>query len=191
MIQKFRFNINFKVMKKLLLLILLFPTFIFAQTTKQDSIWLPMKYFVGEWTGKGGGEPGKGEYERSYKWIFNGKYIEIRNKSTYPHSANKPKGEVHEDVGYISYDRIRKKFVLRQFHIEGFVNQYNLDSISPDRKTIVFITESIENIPAGWKAREVYHLISDDEFEETFELAEPNKDFETYTKTKLIRKKSQ
>lgn len=176
-------------MNKLLLLILLFPTVIFAQTTKRDSIWMPMKFFVGEWTGKGGGEPGNGDYERSYKWIFNGRYIEIHNKSAYPPSANNPKGEVHEDLGYISYDKARKTFVLRQFHTEGFVNQYKLDSISPDRKTLVFITESIENIPAGWKAKETYRLINDDEFEETFELAEPNAGFKPYSKVILKRRK--
>ena len=38
--------------------------------------------------------------------------------------------------------------MLRQFHIEGFVNQYKLESISADGKTIVFISEAIENIPA-------------------------------------------
>lgn len=60
---------------------------------------------------------------------------------------------------------------MRQFHIEGFVNQYKLDSISPDKKTIVFISENIENIPAGWRAKENCDLTRDNEFTETFELA--------------------
>jgi len=175
-------------MKILLILIFLYPATISAQNTKQDSLWLPMKFFIGEWTGKGGGEPGIGDYERSYQWLFNGKYIEIHNKSTYPPSANNPKGEVHEDAGFISYDKIRKAFVLRQFHKEGFVNQYKLDSISPDGKTLVFITESIENIPAGWRAKETYQLINDDEFEETFELAAPNENFTPYSTAKFKRK---
>ena len=175
-------------MYKIILIIFLFPATLFGQIPIHDSIWLPMKLFIGEWTGKGGGEPGIGDYERSYQWLFNGKYIEIHNKSTYPPSANYPEGEVHEDAGFISYDKARKTFVLRQFHVEGFVNQYKLDSISSDGKTLIFITESIENIPAGWKAKESYQLINDDEFEETFELAAPNENFTSYSTAKFKRK---
>ncbi|HZX74409.1 MAG TPA: hypothetical protein VFE57_08315, partial [Cyclobacteriaceae bacterium] len=86
---------------------------------------------------------------------------------------------------FISYDRARKTFVLRQFHIEGFVNQYKIESISSDGKTIVFISESIENIPAGFRAKETYRIVSEGEFIETFEIAEPGKDFELYSKAVL------
>ncbi|HLG94262.1 MAG TPA: hypothetical protein VI546_05445, partial [candidate division Zixibacteria bacterium] len=100
-----------------------------------------------------------------------------------------PKGEVHEDLGLFSYDSARKKFVLRQFHGEGFVNQYVLDSVTRDGKTISFLTENIENIPAGWRANEVYRILSDSEFVETFLLAAPGKDFELYSENRLKRKK--
>lgn len=176
-----------KISRLLIPILLLISTLSFAQTSKQDSIWHPMKYFVGEWTGNSEEEPA-GNYERTYQFIFNKKFIEIKNKSTWAPTKDNPKGEVHEDVGYISYDKARKTFVLRQFHIEGFVNQYRLDSISADRKTMVFVSESIENIPIGWRAKETYRLTGQDEFTETFELAEPNKSFEVYTKAKLKRK---
>ena len=100
-----------------------------------------------------------------------------------------PKGYVHEDFGVISYDKSRKIFVFRQFHIEGFVNQYILESISPDGKTIVFITETIENIPKGWRGRETYTVNEGKVLSEVFDLAEPNKDFELYTKASFIRTK--
>ena len=56
------------------------------------------------------------------------------------------------------------------------------------KKTIVFITENIENIAPGWKAKESYQLINDKEFIESFELAEPNKPFEIYSKATLKKK---
>ena len=155
--------------------------------SKQDSVWLPLKFMIGTWTGTSEGQPGKGKYERSYAFALNKKFIEVKNKSTYAPSKENPKGEVHEDHGFISYDRVRKTFVLRQFHIEGFVNQYKIESISPDGKTVVFISESIENIPAGFRAKETYRIISQNEFNETFELAEPGKDFELYSKAVLHR----
>ena len=79
--------------------------------------------------------------------------------------------------------------MLRQFHVEGFVNQYVMTRSSADRKTFVFTTESIENIPAGWRARETYRILSADEFVEEFELAGPGKDFELYSESRHRRKK--
>ena len=87
----------------------------------------------------------------------------------------------------MSYDKVRKTFVLRQFHVEGFVNQYKLDSISPDGKTIVFVSEALENIPTGWRAKETYQLTAANEFMETFELAPPNGKYSVYTKAVLKR----
>ncbi|HKZ36563.1 MAG TPA: hypothetical protein VJ184_02855 [Chryseolinea sp.] len=49
---------------------------------------------------------------------------------------------------------------------------------SSAKKTIVFISESIENIPPGFRAKETYQILNENEFTETFELAEPGKDFE-------------
>lgn len=169
-----------------LLLILFLPVFGFTQTKDE---WLPIKFFIGEWRGTGEGEPGKGTYQRSYKFILNGKFIEIRNQSVYPKQPQNPKGEVHQDIGYISFDKMRKTFVLRQFHLEGFVNQYKLESVSDDGKKLVFVSESIENIPNGWRAKETYLLTGKDEITEIFELAAPNEDFKVYSKAVLRRKK--
>ena len=61
--------------------------------------------------------------------------------------------------------------------------------MSTDKKTLVFITESIENIPKGYRAKETYRILNDNAIEETFEIAEPNKSFLNYSKVKLIRQK--
>ncbi|PZR19710.1 MAG: hypothetical protein DI539_13150 [Flavobacterium psychrophilum] len=139
--------------------------------------------------GESDGQPGKGKYQRNYEIVLNKKFIEVKNKSTYPPSSHNPKGEVHEDHGFISYDKARKTFVFRQFHIECFVNQYKMESISPDKRTIIFVSESIENIPEGYCAKETYRIVSDNKITETFELAEPGKNFEVYSKATLRRLK--
>lgn len=173
----------------ILCLVLIIPALCFGQTNKPENPWSLFKKFEGKWIGPSTGEPGIGKYERSYQPIFNGTFLEINNKSTYVPTAKNPSGEVHEDRGYISYDKTRKAFILRQFHIEGFVNQYKLESVSDDKNIIVFITENIENIPAGYKAKETYTWLSPDEFIETFEIAEPGKGFELYSKATLKRVK--
>lgn len=167
-------------MKNFITLLVLVPQLSLAQLTKQDSVWLPFRHFIGTWTGTGEGVDGKGTYERSYQFVLNKKYIELKNKTDYAPSQQNPKGYHHEDFGVISYDKMRKTFVFRQFHGEGFVNQYLIESISPDGKTIVFVTEAIENIPKGWRGRETY-TISENQLTEVFDLAEPGKEFELYT----------
>lgn len=160
----------------------------FAQSI-QDTTWNVLKPLVGKWSGESEGQPGRGTYERTYELVLNNRFIEVRNRSMYPPTERNPTGEVHEDRGFMSYDKRRKTFVLRQFHIEGFVNQYRIEPISADKKTIVFISENIENIPSGFQAKETYQIINNDEFVETFELAAPGKQFEIYSKAILKRVK--
>ena len=95
-------------------------------------------------------------------------------------------GEEHEDRGMISYDRSRKVFVLRQFHVEGFVNQYA--AAVPRDGVLRFNSESIENIPAGYRARETHTIQGKDEFVERFEMANPGGGFEVYSETRFKRK---
>src|SRR4030042_587061 len=150
-------------------------------------MWSSIEFFIGTWQCSGAGQPGESQVERSYRLILNGKFLEVKNKSTYPPQSQNPQGEVHEDLGLFSYDKSRKTYVLRQFHVEGFVNQYVMDHLAPDGKTIVFTSESIENIAAGWRARETYQVINSSEFTETFELAAPGKDFELYVRSQFKR----
>lgn len=68
------------------------------------------------------------------------------------------------------------------------MNQYVEDAES-SRTRLVFTTEAIENIPAGWRARETCVVHGRDEFEEIFELAEAGKPFELYSRARLKRVK--
>jgi hypothetical protein len=173
-------------MKMLILVLMLAPVFANAQTATRDNLWLAFKPMIGKWTGEAEGKGGKGKFDRSYEFVLNGKFIEVKNKSAYP-SGQVTRGEVHEDRAFVSYDKTRKTFVLRRFRMEGFVNQYKIELISPDKKLIVFKSENIENIPSGFRAREIYQFVNENEFVETFEMAEPGKDFEVYSKVRLKR----
>jgi len=157
-----------------------------AQTPTKPDHFDVFRFFLGAWEGSGEGRPGKSQVTRAYTLVLDGRFIEVRNRSFYSPQEGNP-GEDHRDVGYLSYDSARGKHVLRQFHVEGFVNQYVHESTSEDGKTLTFVTEAIENIPPGWRARETYRLLGPDELVERFELAEPGKDFELYSETRLRR----
>lgn len=81
-------------------------------------------FLIGRWQGTSDGQPGKGTLHREYTRALDGRFIRVHNRSEYPAQEKNPKGEIHEDEGFISFDRGRKKLVLRQFHVEGFVNTY-------------------------------------------------------------------
>jgi hypothetical protein len=146
----------------------------------------PVSFLVGRWTTTSEGEPGQGAGQREYTRVLGGRFIQGTSRVTYPPQPKNPKGETHEDLGFFSFDRARKQIVFRQFHVEGFVTQYGMDA-STTAGTVVFSSQSIENIPAGFRARETCRLISADEIEEVFEMAEPGKDFTVYSRTRLRR----
>jgi len=97
---------------------------------------------------------------REYGRALKSKFIRAVNRSEYLPQEKNPKGEIHEDEGFVGFDRARKRLVFRQFHVEGFVNTYVEEADSTPAK-IVFTTEAIENIPTGFRARETYIAISD------------------------------
>jgi hypothetical protein len=159
------------------------------EASAAPDVWAPLRFFVGSWKGGGEGTPGAGTGEETFAFFLRGTYLQVRNKAVFDPQEKNPKGEVHEDWGVFSYDKARKTFVLRSFHVEGFVNQYVLENPAPDAKTFVFVSESIENIPAGFRARLTYRILDGDTFEQTFDLAPPGQEFTCYSKGTLKRQK--
>jgi hypothetical protein len=148
----------------------------------------PLSRFIGAWKGTGDGEPGRSAVERSYEVLPGGNFIVAHNKSTYAPQAKNPKGEIHTDIGWYSFDRAAKSVILRQFHPnEAFVNTYAAAAASLGGDTWVFTTVAIENIAAGYRARETYKFHGPDAFDELFEVAEPGKEFATYSLNRLSR----
>ena len=166
--------------------LLMAPAAVGADQSAARSRLSPVQAFVGKWQGTSEGQPGNGTLTREYRPILGDRFIEEVNRSVYPAQEKNPKGEIHEHRSIFSYDRARKTIVFRQFHSEGFVNQY-IQEASTRPGVIVFVTEAIENIPKGYRARETYTFVNANEFEELFEIAEPGKDFAPYSKARLKR----
>jgi len=159
------------------------------QPNAKPDPWIPLRFLVGQWEGETEGEPGKGKAARTYFHILNNRFIQVTSKSVYPPQEKNPKGETAEDLSFFSYDKAAKTFVLRQFHIEGFVCHYLLESMAEDGRSFAFVSGPMENFMPGWRGRESYRFLNDDEFIETFALARPGKEFATYSETHFRRKK--
>ena len=176
-------------MLKSIFAVLFLSASVAAQAPTKVDTWKPLRYFVGVWNGTGKGEAGNAAVEREYKFALGNKFIQASHRSIYDLKVKNPTGSVHEDLGFFSYDKARKQFVFRQFNSEGFTVQFVVTSISDDGKTIVLASENNENIPKDMRLRVTYWVVSDSEFAETYEGAEPGKDFVTYYKKQFKRKK--
>lgn len=157
-----------------------------AQEPRPDP-WAGIRFMAGTWEGKADGRPGEGTVRRTYEFVLNGRYLHERNTSTYPPQERNRKGEVHEHWSFFSYDRARKVLVLRQFHAEGFVNQYAFRPGESEPDRLVFESEALENLSSKWRARETYRILGPDESTETFELAQGEKTFEVYSRNRFKR----
>jgi hypothetical protein len=148
--------------------------------------WLSIRFLQGTWQGTSEGEPGKGTVERTYAFVLEDRFLHERNVSTYPPRPGHTSGEAHEHWSFFSHDRTRDVLVLRQFHQEGFVNQFVLLKSMSTPTRLVFDSESLENV-GQWRARETYDLISSDEFIETFEIGAPGKPLHVYSRNHFKR----
>ena len=76
---------------------------------------------------------------------------------------------------------------MRQFHAEDIINTYTLDSSKAADGIYEFESEAIENFGVGWKAKEVYKILNEDEFIEVFYLAPPDKEYSEYVRNTFKR----
>ena len=157
-----------------------------TQPTPAEDPWSALRFMVGAWTGESDGQPGNGTVKRTYRFVLRDKFLHEQNVSTYPPQPKNEKGEVHEHSSFFSHDRARHTLVLRQFHQEGFINQYAMKA-GGAAGPVVFESETLENVPSAWKARETYQLVSPDEFVETFELASGSGVYEVYSQARFKR----
>ena len=147
----------------------------------------PLERFLGQWRGEGDGQPGRSKVERTYRSVLGGRFMFVRNLSSYAPQESNPQGERHEDQGFYSFDRARNRVVLRQFHVESFFAQYVAATEVMDGEELVFDSEAIENIPSGFRARETYRFSGRNAFEEIFETADPGGDLVLYSRNRLRR----
>ncbi len=151
-------------------------------TQSQQDVWAPLRGLVGIWQGTSEGKFGPATLETTWKFVLDGKFLQSTTMSI-------SDDEVHQDLGMLSYDKERKRFVYRAFYSEGYVSKYLL-SISEDGKTLEFETESVENgFAPGLRAKDTLAFVGANELRGTFALATGSNPYETCISSQLWRKK--
>lgn len=144
---------------------------------------------IGKWEGTGEGFGSSTSIVKSeFNWIMNNNFIEVINRSEFKPTLQKPEGEIHEDFGIISYNKASKVIIYRQYHTEGFYNEYILADSLSNENILVFDTEKIENFVPGGRARETIIIKSNSEIETRFDVGFPGKEMTCMGKNKLIKK---
>jgi len=174
-------------MKNFLLLFTLI--FCFSQLNAQNIELETFNGLIGKWKGTGSGfSSSESTVQSEFNWIMNKGFIEVKNHSQFKPTTQNPKGEIHDDWGIISFDSARKKFVFRQFHVEGFVNQYLLNDSLSSKNSFVFETENIENFVPGGTSRFTINIKSDTEIETLFDVGFPGKEMACFGNNQLTKK---
>lgn len=152
--------------------------FVFLGITVQAQSGLQrFENLVGKWDGTGEGfGNAKSKISAEYTWLMNEQFIEMKHRSVFDPTLQNPEGEVHEDVGMISYDQAENKIIFRQYHTEGYMNEYVLNDSLSTSEVLVFETRKIENFVPGGKARFTIKIISDSEIETVFDVGFPGKE---------------
>ena len=143
--------------------------------------WGPLAGLVGTWEGSSDGKFGPATLQTTWQFVFGGKFLQSRTRSV------SGKG-VHEDLGMLSYDKNRERFVLREFYSEGYVNQFLL-TFEDDGATLVFETESVENayVPT-LSVRTTITFDGNDLLRGTLALGSEGQPLETCISSQLTRK---
>lgn len=169
-----------------LLILLLIITTLNIQAQHQ---FQPFEKLIGHWKGTGiGFSNNTSTIKSSFQYTLNEQYIEVKNESVFKPTDKNPKGEIHTDWGLISFDKQRKVFVFRQFHVEGFVNQYILNETESTPNKLVFETEVIENFVPGGKARWTIIIKEGNLTKTIFDLQMPGKEMVNYGKNAYQQK---
>jgi hypothetical protein len=146
-----------------------------------------LHWLLGDWVGKGKGEPGHSTSERQAELVLEGKFVRVAGRSVYPKQKENPNGETHSQTDMWGYDRSRKLLTLRQFDTLGFASTYVLNTDASTSDRWVLIAEQLENVPKGWKARYIYVLKSPQEYEEVLELDTDGTGFKPYVTNRFTK----
>lgn len=169
----------------IIVLLSLTPAAVPAREAGNDNL-APMAWLVGDWTGVGEGQPGVSASTRHAVRVQNSNFIMVEGRSVYPKQEKNNSGEVHTSIDFWSYDRQRNLLIMRQFDSLGFVSTYVQDRAASANGRPVFVSEHLENVPAGWKARYTYTYRAPNEYNELFEL-DAGKGLELYASGRFLR----
>jgi hypothetical protein len=154
---------------------MLTPVTLRAEEAEPDP-WEPIRPLLGRWEGATVGKESLSKVVHEYEFVLNGRFIRSTTQAKFESIEEGVEPEIHEDIGYFSFDSERGSIILRQFLSEGYVNTYVLEHASAD--SLVLVTEHTEGA-GGYGARLRLLFSGPEEYVEKLDLLPPGKDYFT------------
>jgi hypothetical protein len=155
-----------------------------ADAGSPNDTWSALRALVGTWEGVGGGAPGAGGGEFSFKPDLGDQIIVRKNHTEYPAAEGRP-AAIHDDLMIAYQDDSSRAVHAIYFDNEGHVINYAVES-SPDGKTVTFLSDPQPGAP---RFRLTYEMKANGEVSIIFSIAPPGKaeSFKTYLEGKAKR----
>jgi len=155
---------------------------------KPAAAWKPFQEFgflTGSWSGTAESGSRIGGRVARFALEMGGNYLVQRGTTVLPAQAGAPEDST-EEVGYIFYDRDRRKYVATYFFSTGIVASCDVE-IAADG-VIRLVSTSLLNYDSGARMRLSIAKKSDAEMALTIDLASAGKDFTPYQTSRLSKK---
>lgn len=150
--------------------------------------WRPFAEFaplIGSWSGTAtAGERLGGRIARFTMELAGTAFVE-RTSTIFPAEAGKAE-ESFEEVGYVTYDREKRKYVAMYFFSTGVFGTYDVE-ILPDAG-IRMSAGALSNFEAGTRSRRVFTRKADGTLDLSLDLAPAGKDFAPFLSGTLKKK---
>jgi hypothetical protein len=149
-----------------------------------DDPWKPFQFLMGEWTGEGSGQPGKGEGEFSFALDLQKKVL-VRRHHAEVHSSGNGAPAVLEDLMVVYREAASGRFRAIYFDSEDHVINYTV-SVSDNGKTVTLLSDALQGAP---RFRLTYVQTGNDTLAIKFEIARLGQadQFGTYVEGKARR----
>ncbi|MFI5167400.1 MAG: hypothetical protein ACHQQS_12305 [Thermoanaerobaculales bacterium] len=131
--------------------------------------WADMRFLVGDWAGEGGGQPGSGSGEYSFRFELGGKILVRRSFAEYPATEDRAAFQ-HDDLMIVYAEPGQSGLAAIFFDGEGHVIHYQVTSAGKGR-SVVFLSEPAPGVP---RYRLTYDDLAGDRVDLKFEIAPPS-----------------
>ena len=139
-----------------------------------DDQWAPVRLLEGRWEGRGEGFGQISEVTHQWRFVMGDVFLHLETRSVA--RGEDGVGEVHEDVGFMSWSGDDSVLRFRQFLSEGFVNTFRVEAAADREATIVFEPEASEGA-GGMVARMTFTFFGDDAHEAVLALGRMGGEF--------------
>ena len=150
--------------------------------------WKPFGEFaflLGYWSGTASsGNRFGGRIDR-FTLELNGNYLVHRGSTVFPAEEGRPE-ETVEEVGYVSYDRGRRRYVASYFFSTGIFGTFDVEILVEG--SIRLTAPALMNYESGARSRLVFVRRADGGLDASIDIAPPGKDFVAYLTGSLKKK---